>query len=302
MNRSSGVPAWVEELAAQHGGECGQRCLGTVRHIDAAARVRGAAAVQEGRCISLSRPVTAGAAARAGDHRPTLEIETHAVAAGDLVVGTDRVVLDSHGLANTHLDGLAHIGVRGAWHGGAPAGSVHDDDQTLAAWASHGIATRAVVVDVPSVRGTPWVENGEPVTGEDIERGVEDAGTRFEPGDALALYMGRDRFEQAGHVVRPISEAAGGRPGIGADGAMWIADNGVSVLCWDFLDAHGHDVDTLSVHLLIWAIGLALVDNCSLGAAAAVMRGRRQHTGLVTIAPLALARATGCMVNPLLLY
>src|SRR3546814_12468973 len=79
--------------------------------------------------------------------------------------------------------------------------------------------------------------------------------------------MGRDRYEAAGHELLPISDAVDGRPGLGASAAVWVADNGASILCWDFLDAHGHGADALSVHLLIWSIGLALIDNCALDVA-----------------------------------
>ena len=118
----------------------------------------------------------------------------------------------------------------------------------------------------------------------------------------MLVYMGRDRYEAAGNRYPVLSEAHHGRPGIGPSGAEWIADHGVSVLCWDFLDAHGPNIDPLSVHLLIWAIGLALVDNCHLGRAAAALASRGSRAGLLMVAPLVLERATGCMVNPLFLY
>ena len=99
-------------------------------------------------------------------------------------------------------------------------------------FAGAGLFTRGIHVDVPAVRGTPWVDIDEPVTGDDLDRALAASGATFEPGDALLLDMGRDRFESAGHVM-------GGprRPGIGFDGARWLVDHGVSVLCWDFMDA-----------------------------------------------------------------
>jgi kynurenine formamidase len=275
--------------------------LGSVGLIDNAARRRGIDAVSAGSCVSLSLDVAAAPTLRA-DGEATFEIEPHVERGGDVTVGTDRVHLDAHGIPNTHLDGLAHIGIDGQWHGGVPAASVFEDDRSLAAWAGAGIVTRGVLLDVPALRGTAWVSTDEAVTGDEFDACLAADGTTFERGDALLVYMGRDRFEAEGHRYPTLAEARGGRPGIGPSGAEWIADHGVSVVCWDFLDAHGPGIDVLSVHLLIWAIGLALVDNCHLGRAAEALRRRQSRAGLLMVAPLVLDRATGCMVNPLFLY
>ncbi|HEY9558395.1 MAG TPA: cyclase family protein, partial [Acidimicrobiales bacterium] len=193
-------------------------------------------------------------------------------------------------------------GIDGCWHGGVPTDSIYADDASLIAWADHGLATRAVLVDVPALRGAPWIELGAPVEGEEIDGALAATGVAFEPGDALLVYMGRDRYEAAGHELLPISDAVDGRPGLGASAAVWVADNGASILCWDFLDAHGHGADALSVHLLIWSIGLALIDNCALDVARRALAGKMTPTGMLSAAPLALPQATGCLVNPLLLY
>ena len=159
--------------------------------------------------------------------------------------------------------------------------------------AQHGLVTRGVVADVTAGRGQDWVTLEEPVTGEEIDRAL--GTTRFESGDALILYMGRDRYEAA------HEPALGGLgPGVGRSGAEWIADHGVSMLCWDFLDAGHESQPALCVHRLIRAIGLLLVDNCHLGAAAAAVRGRDRPMGALAVAPIAIPGGTGCNVTPLL--
>src|SRR3546814_18397605 len=78
--------------------------------------------------------------------RSNFAIEPHAHVQGNLTVGTDRVELDAHGLANTHLDGLTHMGIDGCWHGGVPTDSIYADDAPLIAWADPGLATLADLV------------------------------------------------------------------------------------------------------------------------------------------------------------
>src|SRR6202034_4342637 len=134
----------------------------------------------------------------------------------------------------------------------------------------HLLFTRAVLVDIPSVRGTDWVDPSVPVSGDDIDGALAASKTKFEPGDALLLYMGRDRFEKAGgHMDLATDEPT---PGAGASAAHWVAEHDVSLVCWDFLDAVAPSEPVFQLHLLIFAIGLLLVDNSDLGAAAERVR------------------------------
>jgi hypothetical protein len=114
--------------------------------------------------------------------------------------------------------------------------------------------------------------------------------------------MGRDRFEAEGSQYPTGQFAPNGRPGIGAEGSEWIGDRDVSVVCWDFHDALASKPRMLEVHMLIWAVGLCLVDNSNLGPAAEQMHAAGVSTGLLSAAPLAIHRATGTLVHPLLLY
>jgi hypothetical protein len=67
------------------------------------------------------------------------------------------------------------------------------------------------------------------------------------------------------------------------------------------IDAYGGREDPLSVHLLLWAQGLVLVDNCDLGAASRTMATKREKTALIMVAPLNIPKGTGSAVNPLMM-
>jgi kynurenine formamidase len=282
--------AWLSELAGRARFGTGDR-LGTAQLIDAAARQRAARSVVDGTAVPLARPLVAQASMR-GDQRPGLRVEVF-YTDGPVGMGSEHVEIDCHGITLTHLDALNHIALDGTWYGGwavdDPAG------HTIVDLANHGLVTRGVVVDVPGARGEPWVDPDRPVTGDDIERSLALGGTTFEVGDALLLYMGRDRYEAAGHEMAP-SRGDVVNPGVGRSAAEWIADHDVSILCWDFLDSNHPSQPLACVHLLTWAIGLVLVDNCDLSAA--VRSGRT--TGQLVVAPLALPGGTGSLVQPVL--
>jgi kynurenine formamidase len=302
-NPNTAYGEWLDELARE--APFGRRDRrGSANHIDGAARRRAADSIRTGRCTSLACPLSIS-----DDDSPAEGIlmvdvsrrETtqgrggHDITGGVLNSASDVLHVAAHGQRKTHLDGLNHYGRRGEWYSGFP---VDDrDGPSIADLAGHTLFTRGVLVDIPAVRGTPWVDADEPVTGADIERGVEATGVDFQPGDALLLYMGRDRYEAAGHRFDLMGAAR--MPGAGEGAARWIASHRVSMLCWDFLDGATANSPSIPVHLLIWAIGLLLVDNCDFGAALAAARESGSAAGGLVVAPPPLPEATGCLVNPL---
>jgi len=294
MDANESWQRWIRDRAAA-GGAARDR-LGTARWIDAAARRRAAASVESGRTLSLARPLRPHASAR-GDGRPGFAVEPYYVD-GAIGLGGDHLELDCHGIANTHLDGLNHIALDGTWYSGW---AVDDPDgPCVADLAAVGLVTRGVFVDVPRLRGAAWVDADEPVGGDEIERALAASGTRFEHGDALILHMGRDRWEAAGNAYSDLRGPAR-VPGAGRSAGEWIADHGVSLLCWDFLDSNHPSQPLAPIHLLIWGIGLLLVDNCALSAAADALAAAGRASGALVVAALAVPRGTGCTVNPLLL-
>jgi kynurenine formamidase len=291
---------WVDELAARNRFGSGDR-IGTANLIDDAARKRAAEAIRTGSCISLARPITDE---KEGDYSVVSVDVWHGQVdaftnrppfAGVVDTGADVAHIGAHGQTHTHLDAINHIGREGKWYSGFPVDDL--DGPCVADLANHILFTRAVLADIPAVRGTDWVDPAEPVTGDDIDGALAQSGTDFLPGDALLLYMGRDRYERAGHSM----DVAAGRatPGAGWGAARWIAEHDVSILCWDFLDAVHDDEPVFQVHLLIWAIGLLLVDNANLSPAASAAKERGVSTGALVVATPPLPRATGALVQPL---
>jgi kynurenine formamidase len=290
----------AEQTAAERGP--GDR-LGSLALIDQGAVLRGIGAVNHGSIVSLSRTIESGL-----DHCGisdgldwfVLQVDKEE-STGDIQTYHDRLVVGCHGYNNTHLDALNHKAYRGSFYGGTEAHLPQEREEapSIVDWARTGIATRGVLVDIPSVRGTAWVSDEEPVTAEDIEEGLRQAEVIFEPGDALLLYCGRDRFEKSGQIL-PRQDAPI-RPGVGDGAAAWIAANDVSILCWDMMDARHPSQPFLPVHRLIWAAGLAIVDSCDHGELHSQATGYGQYTGLLIVAPLAIPGGTGSLVNPLML-
>src|SRR5439155_22245758 len=55
----------------------------------------------------------------------------------------------------------------------------------------NGVTTRGVLIDIPRLKGVPFLEPGTPVFPEDIEAWEKKAGVKVSEGDAVFLYTGR---------------------------------------------------------------------------------------------------------------
>jgi kynurenine formamidase len=296
-NPQVAMPDWIRMLAAsQRFGKDDRR--GTANLVDAAARARAAACIRTGASVSLARPLR-GHDYNSSSERPGFWHETwYRPDTDGTGWGQDHLVLNSHGLQNTHLDALNHVAVDGTFYGGRP---VDDPDQGSAdVLAPDGLVARAVYVDIPGHRGTRWADR--PVGAADIEEALAAAGIEAEPGDALCLDMGRDQFESAsGHALGgpETDQDAGG--GLSADGARWVAEHGISVLAWDMLDSREAKLTHASAHMLTWAIGLLLLDNCDFAALRAAHGPGTKVAGALVVSLLAVPGSNGVNLNPLVL-
>jgi hypothetical protein len=114
--------------------------------------------------------------------------------------------------------------------------------------------------------------------------------------------MGRDRFEAAmGHRLGgPETEQdAGG--GLSGEGARWVAEHQVSILAWDMLDSRDAKATHASAHILTWAIGLLLLDNCDFAALRQAHGWGTRVAGALVVSLLAIEGANGVNLNPLIL-
>lgn len=291
--------------------------LGTLNLISEAAVKRGLAAVTAGKSISLSRdlPVTPSP----NNPRPALLfVETRSrpdvsdsegpFRAG---VATDFIGVFCHGTAATHIDALCHAwDSYGMWNGRNPE---QEFDGMRANWGSidqwrNGIATRCVLLDVPSFRGEPHVTSDQPVCAEEIYAIAERQGSEIAPGDAVAIYCGREQYESLNH---PWGAAAPGerswpptgdelRPGLDSSCIEPLREWDTSALVWDMLDnsPNGRCLPW-SVHAAISHFGLALIDNADLEVVATECRTRGNNSFFLVVAPLPVNGATGSVVNPL---
>ncbi|MET7695496.1 cyclase family protein [Streptomyces sp. NPDC005483] len=213
----------------------------------------------------------------------------------------DSFAMNVHGDADSHLDALCHVIYDGTLHGGVPAGSVTKDGATALSVeaARDGIVGRGVLLDIPRLRGVPWLEPGDHVTADDLTAAETAQHLRVGEGDLLFVRVGhRRRRAELGpwHAARE-------RAGLHPSALEFLADRRVAVLGGDgnndTAPSSTEGVD-FPVHVLaIHAMGLHLLDYLQFEDLAPACEAEGRWSFLCVIAPLRLPDATGSPVNPI---
>ncbi len=131
---------------------------GTVNLITPAIRKAAAALVTEGFSVSLARRLNDTAAV--DNPSPFIDKLPAGPAGGQF--NTDEFALPVHGFGSTHLDALSHVFYQGRMYNGVPVPStVTGGRRRLSVEAfGDGIFSRGVIVDIPWLRGVPYLEPG----------------------------------------------------------------------------------------------------------------------------------------------
>ena len=276
---------------------------GAVNLIDARKRLEALALPRSGRVVTISRPYPK----EPGPANPTPA--QHFIRRGERPHGSGAVVdyygFVYHGHAHTHLDALCHVwGPDGGWQGRDPDSFVTGEGVTfgdVTAWET-GILTRGVLLDAPRHRGEPHVTPERPVHGRELEEIAERQGVEVRPGDALVVYGGRESY-QAAHPGAFLGDRSQPAPGLHASCMRYIRDRDAAALVWDLMDARPNEYELgWAVHPVIYAFGVALIDNALLEPLAAACAEEGRYEFLLIVAPLRVPGGTGSPVNPLAVF
>ena len=206
-----------------------------------------------------------------------------------------------HGSTITHIDALCHYSSGGKNYNGFPHEKITESGCGVLGIENqkNGIFTRGVLVDLPLMKGVPYLEPGTAVYPSDIEAWEKYAGIKIASGDALFLRTGRwVRRAKLGpwNVAR---EAAGW------DATMmpWLKQRDVAVLGNDGVqDVQPSGIEEVPrpVHqVAIVAMGLPLIDVMDLEAVAEEAARRHRWEFLLTVAPVPVPGGTGFPINPI---
>ncbi len=289
---------WMRELS--NWGRWGpEDQLGAVNLITPEKQKQAAGLVREGISISLARPL---------NKEKSLDnpIPFEHVMIRNGVDHPDRSSADSyaisyHGGAFTHLDALSHFFHKGKMYNGfsqqevTREGAGKLDILTL----RRGIFTRAILVDIPRLKGVPYLEQGTPIYPEDLEAWEKKVGVQVSSGDVLFVRTGRWVRRAA---VGPFTSASG-MAGLHVTCARWLKERDVAMVGTDGVGdvrPSGIEGPGFPLHrLLLIALGVHLFDNTDLEELAETAERLNRWEFLLTVAPMPVPGGTGSPVNPI---
>ncbi len=277
--------------------------LGALNHITPAEIVAATAEVRLGRTVSLASPIVGQATADNPEpavHRMTSEPGADMDDVG-LHFALDRLTMNVHGNADSHLDALCHVVYQGRLHNDVPAGALGTDGaETLSVnTVRDGIVGRGVLLDIPRLRGVPWLEPGDHVTAEELVAAERAQHVRVGKGDVLLVRVGhRKRRDELGPW-----DVATTRAGLDPRAAQLLAERQVAVLGSDSNSdtAPGNTPGVaFPLHVLaIQALGVPLLDYLQFEELLPLCEQHDRWSFLCVVAPLRVPGATGSPVNPI---
>ncbi len=273
--------------------------LGTLNLITAEKRRAAAALVRSGRTVSCARPLPTQPA----EDNPS-PVTHHMIGTHTEGWGGDYFAMATHGLAISHIDALCHIFHEGRLYNGYSTERVtaHGALELGIHALRDGIVSRGVLLDIPRTRGVDFLEPGDPIFPEDLERAETAAGLRVESGDVLFVATGR----WAARDVKGPGKMGQPMAGLDVSCLPWLHERGVAALGSDGIsDLIPPRVGGIGIPIhtvAIVAMGLHLLDNLELATLAQACAEEERWEFLITIAPLVLTHGTGSPVNPIALF
>lgn len=201
--------------------------LGAINLLSTEKVVQAARLVKTGKTYSLA--VVTGAGSPAYHPRQyamtvlQLSDGTGATLGSNLAVGNDDLLYTWMGIGS-QIDGLGHMGINHVYYNGNRAQDfvVTTGLTKLATHELPPIVTRGVVLDITRVLNTDMLAEGTPINRKEIEAAANAQEIAIESGDVVLLHTGwlslldvdNERF-------------MAGQPGLGLDGARYLAELGV---------------------------------------------------------------------------
>ena len=292
------VEAWMDSLS--NWGRWGpDDQLGAVNLITPETRMAAAKLVEKGVSVSMARDVEKDSAV--DNPRPFLHKMLNVGLNNPGQFVSDNYQVSYHGYAHTHMDSLCHMAYNGKMYNGFPQAEVVESGAPKLAVTAfkQGIFARAVLMDMPRLKGVDWLEPGTPIYPSDLDAWEEKAGFKTRSGDIVLVRTGRWARRDAEGPWDVSKKSAG----LHASSARWLKERDAAILGSDAAsDVSPSMVEGVAqpIHqLVIIAMGMPIFDNLDLEAVSAEAARQNRWQFLVTAAPMAVGGGTGSPFNPI---
>ena len=293
------VDQWMKELS--NWGRWGKDDqMGAVNLITPAKRKQAAALVKDGVSVSMAHNTLS---AKADDNDSPFGHTMTSTGKNPLdgFYAMDLISVSYHGWAHTHMDSLCHMFYKGKMYNGYPQTDVTTEGATKLAITNfkNGILSRGILMDIPRLKGVPYLAPGTAIYPGDLDAWEKKAGVKVGSGDIVLIRTGRWAARDAKGPWKISTNAAG----LYATCTKWLKARDVAVLGSDGASdvmPSGVPGVTQPIHqLVLIAMGMPIFDNLDLEAVSAEANKRQRWEFHLSAAPLAVTGGTGSPFNPI---
>jgi kynurenine formamidase len=270
--------------------------LGTLNLITPERKREAAGLVKSGVSVSLARDLNSEKAIDNPDpFRDTMNTGV------DDKFNMDTYTVNFHGFAFSHFDALSHTYYEGHLYNNYPDTAITSSGASLLDTAQYrnGIFTRGVLVDIPWLRGLPYLEKNAHIAAADLDAWEAKTGVHIQSGDAVVIRTGRWALRDA----KGPWDIANASAGLDPSAVAWLHKRDAAFLVSDAAhDAIPSAVEGVDfpIHVLaIVAMGMPLADQCNLEDLASEVLKSHRYTFLLTLAPVRIKGGTGALINPI---
>jgi kynurenine formamidase len=275
---------------------------GALNHLTPERVIAAARLVRSGVTVSLSLPLDTHPRIdnpEPADHHMTM-LPNQDIGSGSVRFSKDYVGMDYHNEGHSHIDAFSHVAYEGHLYDGQPEESVTAEGAAAGTIEvlRNGLVGRGVLLDIPRLRGVPWLEPGEYVSTADLESAERAQRVRVGSGDILLVRTGHARRR----AELPPWDTANAKAGLHPTTATFLAEGRVAALGSDgnndtapsAIEGVGFPIHVLAIN----AMGIHLLDYLQLESLAQHCEQVRRWEFLFTAAPLRLTHGTGSPLNP----
>ena len=267
--------------------------LGTINLITDQKRKQAAALVKSGISVSVAHDLST---VEAADNPRPLKREL----APNFRV--DTYFFQYHGTFVTHEDALCHYTFDNHVYNERPLNT--KDCFPGIDNLKNGIVTRGILIDIPRLKGVPYLEPDAAVFQKDIEAWEKMAGVKVTSGDAVILRTGRWARREKKGPWNAIAKAAG----FDVTVAPWFKARDVALAGGDVtVEIHTDppvvEDQTTPLHtILIAGLGMPIIDDFDPEALAEMCARLHRWEFMLVVAPLRVPNGTGGPVNPIAIF
>ena len=274
--------------------------LGTINYITSEKVKSSLNYIKKGVSVSLSFKITEDSLAPNNfnsDKLSSYSHETNELNFKGYNWVTDNFSISYHGHTHSHIDALNHLS-----HNGLYYNQLKSPDELGVENLKNGVLTKAILIDLPLLKGKEFVEAGYKISVKDIIEFEKKFNVKIERGDILLIRTGRWKQKEIKGEWNFLLKSTGLHYNV----MQFLSEREISILGSDgtndsnppLIEEEGSPIHKLS----IVAMGMPLLDNLNLEQLSKKAKLFSTWEFFISVQPLKIDKGTGSPINAIALF